>query len=422
MAHHLQSLDAPNGKQSRSGKAMTRQAGAEISSRGPGIPAVQAEPPQTSHAAARLAALRACNILDASAVARFDTFTRLASQLFRVPIAAISLLDEHRQWFKSIIGFGHFDNAREGSFCDQVIRQPNRPLVINDTLRDPRFSNKQFATGEPHIRFYAGIALHDQNGELLGALFVADHVPRRIGEDKVKLLADLAGGVEAVLALHQTVMALSNAVNCDYLTGLLNRGPFEVRLEEVLGKTEAGTSCAVICLDIDRFKEINDRYGHPVGDAVLVEAARRLKTCVRSIDLVARLSGDEMAILMPGPVVAEHLCSLAGRIISAFLAPFVIGGQTMHVKVSLGSAFYPDDAQDAAQFMHRADTALYHAKQAGGNCYNVFNLAEEQDLLGQRRLEFDLIAAIASNGFRLHWQPIIAPSTTTPEYVCPNGT
>jgi diguanylate cyclase (GGDEF)-like protein len=411
MEHHPQSLIVSTEKSLELGKAMTRQAGAETSGRSHGVPAVQADPPQTSHGAARLAALRACNILDASALARFDIFTRLASQIFKVPIAAISLLDEHRQWFKSIIGFGHFDNAREGSFCDQVIRQPNRPLVINDTLLDPRFANKQFAVGEPHIRFYAGIALHDQNGELLGALFVADHVPRRISEDKVKLLADLAGGVEAVLALHQTVMALSNAVNCDYLTGLLNRGPFEVRLEEVLGKTEAGTSCAVICLDIDHFKEINDRYGHPAGDAVLVEAARRLKTCVRDTDLVARLSGDEMAILVPGPVVAEHLCSLAGRIITAFLAPFVIDDQIMHVKVSLGSAFYPDDAQDAIQFMHRADTALYQAKQAGGNCYNVFNLVEEQDLLGQRRLEFDLAAAIESNGFHLHWQPIIAPAT-----------
>jgi len=173
---------------------------------------------------------------------------------------------------------------------------------VEDATLDERFANSPFTKGEPHIRFYAGAALYSQEGYALGSFFVADHVPRHLAKEEASQLADLAAGVEAVLALHETVVSLSNAVSCDYLTGLLNRGPFEVRLGEAVSRAETGAACAVICLDVDRFKRINDAHGHAVGDAVLVEAARRLRAVVRTTDLVARLSGDELAVLMPGPV------------------------------------------------------------------------------------------------------------------------
>jgi len=282
---------------------------------------------------------------------------------------------------------------------------------VEDATLDERFANSPFTKGEPHIRFYAGAALYSQEGYALGSFFVADHVPRHLAKEEASQLADLAAGVEAVLALHETVVSLSNAVSCDYLTGLLNRGPFEVRLGEAVSRAETGAACAVICLDVDRFKRINDAHGHAVGDAVLVEAARRLRAVVRTTDLVARLSGDELAVLMPGPVRLEDARMFAERVLAAFVPPFPVGDASIPVQVSLGAALCPDDARTVSKLLHCADMALYQAKQAGGNRYSVFNPAQESALLRYRQMEADLGTAVDRNDFHLHWQPVVAPAT-----------
>jgi len=361
--------------------------------------------------AARIAVIQACYILDTPLNSRFDAFTRLATRIFKAPMCAISILDERRVWFKSTVGLQFINIPRKDSFCGHVVQQPDRLLIVEDATLDERFANSPFTTDEPHIRFYAGAALYSQEGYALGSFFVADHVPRHITKEEASQLADLAAGVEAVLALHESVVSLSNAVSCDYLTGLLNRGPFEVRLGEAVSKAEPGAACAVICLDIDRFKRINDAHGHAVGDAVLVEAARRLRAAVRMTDLVARLSGDELAVLMPGPVRLEDARMFAERVLAAFVPPFPVGDASIPIQVSLGAAFCPDDAQTVSKLLHCADMALYQAKQAGGNRYNVFNPAQESALLHCRQMEADLGTAVDRNDFHLHWQPVVAPAT-----------
>ncbi len=361
--------------------------------------------------AARRAAIQACYILDTPLNLRFDAFTRLATRIFKAPMCAISLLDERRAWFKSAVGLQFINISREDSFCGHVVRQPDRLLIVEDATLDERFTDNPLTKGEPHIRFYAGAALYSQEGYALGSFFVADHMPRHLTKEEVSQLADLAAGVEAVLALHESVVSLSKAVNCDYLTGLLNRGPFEVRLGEAVSKAEPGAACAVICLDIDRFKRINDAHGHAVGDAVLIEAARRLRATVRTTDLVARLSGDELAVLMPGPVRLEDARMFAERVLAAFVPPFTVVDASIPVQVSLGAAFCPDDAQTVSKLLHCADMALYQAKQAGGNRYGVFDPAQESALLDCRRMEADLGIAVSRSDFHLHWQPVVAPAT-----------
>ena len=361
--------------------------------------------------AARTAAIQACHVLDISLNSRFDAFTRLATQIFKVPMCAVSLLDERRAWFKSAVGLQLTSASRDDAFCDHVVRQPDRSLIVEDAMLDERFADSPLTKGEPYIRFYAGAALHSQEGYALGAFCIADHVPRRITKEEAGQLADLAAGVEAVLALHEAVVSLSNAVSCDYLTGLLNRGPFEVRLGEAVGNAQPGAACAVVCLDIDRFKRINDAHGHAVGDAVLVEAARRLRAAVRATDMVARLSGDELAVLMPGPVGLEDARTLAERVLAAFVPPFPVGNASIPVQVSLGAALCPDDAQSVSKLLHCADMALYQAKQAGGNRCSVFNPVQENALLAVRQMEADLGTAVGHNAFHLHWQPVVAPAT-----------
>ncbi len=361
--------------------------------------------------AARIAAIQACYILDTPLNSRFEAFTRLATRIFKVPMCAISLLDQRRIWFVSAVGLQFINASREGSFCGHLVRQPDRLLIVEDATLDERFADSPFTRGEPYIRFYAGAALYSQEGYALGSFFVADHVPRHMTKEEASQLADLAAGVEAVLALHECVVSLSNAVNCDYLTGLLNRGPFEVRLGEAVSKAVPGAACAVICLDVDRFKRINDAHGHAVGDAVLVETARRLRAAVRATDLVARLSGDELAVLMPGPVRLEDARMFAERVLAAFVPPLPVGDASIPIQVSLGAAFCPDDAQTVSKLLHCADMALYQAKQAGGSRYNIFNPAQENALLDWRQMESDLGTAVSHNDFHLHWQPVVAPAT-----------
>lgn len=360
--------------------------------------------------AARLEALRICRLLDTPMASRFDVFTRSASRILNRPISAVCLLDERRRWFMSTVGFDFVASPREGSFCDEVISHPGQPLVVEDATVDPRFIDA-FGLGTDHIRFYAGVALHDLEGHPVGAFFIADLEPGHIDAQELALLVDLGEGVDAVLALHESVVALSTAVACDDLTGLLRRQPFERRVDEAIRAAQPGGSCSVLCLDIDRFKQINDEHGHAVGDLVLVETSSRLTKAIRSTDVVARLSGDEFAVLLTGPVQLQQGRMLAERILDAFERPFEVDGEAIHICISVGGAYAPDDAHDTLSLLHCADLALYAAKRAGGGRYQMFEPTRERLLVGRRRMMIDLEAAVGSAEFRLDWQPMVEAQT-----------
>lgn len=359
---------------------------------------------------ARREALRVCRLLDTPMASRFDVFTRSASRILNRPISAVCLLDERRRWFMSSVGFDFVESPREGSFCEEVISHPSRPLVVEDATLDPRFIDA-FGLGADHIRFYAGVALHDLEGHPVGAFFIADSEPGHIDAQELALLVDLGEGVDAVLALHESVAALSTAVACDDLTGLLRRQPFQRRVDEAIRAAQPGSNCGVLCLDIDGFKQINDQHGHAVGDLVLAETASRLTGAIRSTDVVARLSGDEFAVLLAAPVQLQQGRILAGRILDAFERPFEVDGEAIRIRISLGGAYAPDDAHDTVRLLHCADLALYAAKQAGGGRYRVFDPLRERLLIGRRCMMTDLEAAVGGVEFRLDWQPMVEAQT-----------
>ena len=149
-------------------------------------------PPNPPNEAARLCALRSLDLLDTKAEERFDRITRLAASLFDVPIASITLVDENRQWFKSCVGGGASETARDISFCGHAILA-NEPFIIPDALADERFQENPLVTGEPHIRFYAGVPLQTENTLLVGTLCIVDRRPRQFSAEQVRQLQDLAG-------------------------------------------------------------------------------------------------------------------------------------------------------------------------------------------------------------------------------------
>ncbi|MFC0388895.1 putative bifunctional diguanylate cyclase/phosphodiesterase [Muricoccus vinaceus] len=193
----------------------------------------------------------------------------------------------------------------------------------------------------------------------------------------------------------------------DLLTGLPNRGLFTDRLRQALALARRDAEpLAVLCLDLDRFKEVNDTLGHAAGDRLLQEVAQRLSAALRESDTLARLGGDEFAIIQPKARQPEAAEALARRLIAALEAPIDLGGDWASVGVSIGIAMVGQSGSaDITQLMRDADLALYQAKESGRGGYRFFSPEMNQKLLERRALEADLRVALARGDFRLAYQP-----------------
>ncbi|WEX88168.1 EAL domain-containing protein [Sinorhizobium garamanticum] len=194
----------------------------------------------------------------------------------------------------------------------------------------------------------------------------------------------------------------------DALTGLPNRVLFRDRLNLALsGKRRNPSRVAVICLDLDHFKEVNDTLGHGAGDVLLQQLSDRLQACTKSNDTVARLGGDEFAIIQIGanqPFESEQLCR---TLIEVIRAPFHVDDQELHVGVSIGIAIADMSGDDPERLLKNADIALYRAKQAGRATYRIFEAKMDQELQARKALEYDLRQAVLKHELEVHYQPLI---------------
>jgi diguanylate cyclase (GGDEF)-like protein len=194
----------------------------------------------------------------------------------------------------------------------------------------------------------------------------------------------------------------------DGLTGLPNRVLFHQEMERALTRVHRDEPFAVLCLDLDRFKSVNDTLGHPVGDALLVEVAQRLQTCIREGDMIARLGGDEFALLQRGTQEPPDAVGLAERIITALSTPCQVAGHTILIGTSVGIAFAPGDGIDADMLLKAADMALYRAKNDGGGTCRLFEPEMDAKMQARRLLEIDLRQALPNNEFEVYYQPIVS--------------
>jgi diguanylate cyclase (GGDEF)-like protein len=194
----------------------------------------------------------------------------------------------------------------------------------------------------------------------------------------------------------------------DALTDLPNRVLLREQMTQAVARLQGkGEGFALLALDLDHFKEINDTLGHPVGDELLQEVSRRLRCCVRDADTVARLGGDEFAILSPETRSAEDAGKLAERLVAAIIAPYRLCGEEALIGSSIGIALAPNDGTTADELFKHADLALYNAKAEGGNIYRCFERGMDAQLQSRRSLELALHNALRSGEFELHYQPLI---------------
>ena len=340
--------------------------------------------------ASRQAALDAYAIVDTEPEQAFDDIVRLAATLCAVPAAAITLIDRDRLWFKAQIGLDQLELPRARSLCAHAIDAPDRTLVVEDLAADRTFARRRRLGGMPP-RFYAGVPLLSPEGHPLGVVCVMDEVPRTLAPPQLEALELLARQTRHLLELRRHVLEqrrlaaesvafaahlqstredlqrrhddLRREANLDALTGLLNRAA----LAQLQGDPDAmarlhGAPYVLALLDIDHFKQVNDRYGHLLGDRALRAVADAVSATLRSEDVAVRYGGEEFLLVLPNTRL-DAGAEVAERIRGAVLAmalPFAL-------TVSIGIADGEPDLDTPEGVFDRADQALYRAKAGGRN-------------------------------------------------------
>lgn len=338
----------------------------------------------------RQQALNRYQILDTDRERSFDDLVVIAKAVCGTSMAAVTLIDAERQWFKSIQGLDASETLRSESMCGHAILQPSEVMVVEDARRDVRFHDNPVVAGEPYIRFYAGAPLLSSDGLPLGTLCVFDARPQQLQPQQAEALAALSRQVMLVMELrrfaldiqrhmlerddyerllseyHDVLLAqnadLAEQSRTDALTGLPNRRAMAAALEDAVRDAEGRPRQTCVALvDIDHFKHINDVRGHATGDRVLAELGMLLRAQFAGRGLAARYGGEEFVILMPDtPLRAAELQCEGLRLAMAGLP---LG---FPVTVSIGVAQHLGD-ESTDQTLARADAALYRAKAGGRN-------------------------------------------------------
>lgn len=442
----------------------------------------------------RLKELSKYNILDTEPEAVFDNMVQLANYICKTPIAAISLVDENRLWFKAIDGIDKKETPRAISFCAHTILQ-KEPLVVENVLEDERFFDNPLVTKGSKIRFYAGVPLISQDGMHLGTLCVIDTKSRKIEKEQISAIKTLAQSVMAHLELrlsHKKIrkyvdelqlsatifesasenIIVTDVNNCfitvnpaftkttgytleevkgqtpkilksgkqssefysrmwkelnkngqwdgeltnkrkngeiyiewlsikaiynqdktirmyvatfsditekkradeiiwkqanyDLLTNLPNRRLFNDRLKhEIKIAHRTKKLLALLFIDLDYFKEVNDTFGHEIGDKLLIKVTKRINETLRATDTIARMGGDEFAAILPQMDDEKNINKVAELIIKKLTMPFEINEITIKISTSIGIAVYPKDVLTAKELLEFADKAMYKSKKDG---------------------------------------------------------
>lgn len=217
-----------------------------------------------------------------------------------------------------------------------------------------------------------------------------------------------AAGVEK----KRSEEAMWHQANYDSLTDLPNRRMFHDRLQQAIQYSERrGSTVALLFLDLDNFKDVNDTLGHDQGDLLLVEAARRLSKCVRQSDTLARLGGDEFTIVLTDAGDPAQIDRVARKVLQELARPFQLATDLSYVSTSIGITLYPNDAKNMDEMLRHADQAMFMAKRDGRNCYRYFTRELQAAALSRVQLINDLHQAMAAKQFTLHYQPIVEMAT-----------
>jgi diguanylate cyclase (GGDEF)-like protein len=309
---------------------------------------------------ARMRALRVQGLIDGTPDLVFDRFARLAARVAETPTALVSVVSDDAQHFAGLCGVAQpWADARQTplshSFCQHVVANA-APLIVEDARDDPVLQTN-LAIRDLDVVAYAGFPIIGPTGHVLGSLCAIDSSPRDWQSSQLAALADVAMLVGNELERRDLTRRLAFDARTDALTGMANRRAWEEELPNVLSRAQRlGHDLSVVLVDIDHFKAYNDERGHPAGDSALREIGRRWRGQVRDIDVLARIGGEEFALLLPGCDIQTTL-TIADR-----LRTDLPDGLT----ASAGAVAW-SIPMTAEAFVAEADRALYRAKRDGRN-------------------------------------------------------
>ncbi|MEO8010393.1 MAG: EAL domain-containing protein, partial [Dokdonella sp.] len=324
-------------------------------------------------------------------------------------VALVAVRPEQEGELQPLVTYHRFSPSED---TPDPLRQPTIKRVLDGDetvqLADAwRLSSDDGFVRERRFECLIGLPLCDERQVALGALIVARREPLPTLSPTIEGLRAIGHRLALELELRRTreqgrVRGLQDA-----LTGLPNRLLFNDRLESVIQEAHrTGEMFAVLFVDLDRFKNINDSLGHNVGDHVLVAVARRLRGCVRASDTVARYAGDEYTLVLRHIVQREDVMRIADKIVRVMEAPLTLpGGLELQITASLGLSVYPDDATTAERLLKHADVAMYSAKGMGRNTYQAYVAVPEESHQQRLALEAKLRQAERNGQLRVFYQP-----------------
>lgn len=279
--------------------------------------------------------------------------------------------------------------------------------ILHSNRHDAKFYAAQAASLKDSGVWQGEIWNKRKNGHTFPAWLTINTSYQTDGEvhRRVALFSDIS-------AIKQAEALILKQANYDQLTTLPNRQLFLDRLGQLIKYSRRGKhKCALLFIDLDRFKEVNDTQGHNVGDALLIEAAARIVKCLRQSDTVARLGGDEFTVILSDTQDHAVIAQLAQTIINSLSLPYAVGKKEAFISASIGIAMFPEDATDVQELLKIADQAMYVAKNAGRGCYRFFTKLMQQESDFRIRLSVDVRQALALKQFAVHYQPIVELAT-----------
>lgn len=336
-------------------------------------------------------------ILDITERKQNEDRLRLAETVFQAAADAIMVIDATGVIQSVNPAFTHITGY---SYTEAVGQTPR---LLRSERRDTLFYTRFWQTLAETGRWSGEVWQRHKNGKTYltwKSIDVIRDPDRRI----VQYVAFFSDITQRKLAEQQLFF---NA-NYDPLTGLPNRNLLHERIEQAMKRAHRHNQrVALMFLDLDRFKQVNDTLGHAWGDTLLCQTAHRLKTCVRETDTVARYSGDEFVLVLVNIIGDQDTHALAEKVIKQLSEPFDLDGTTIHIGVSLGIVLYPDHGTDTATLLRYADLAMYRAKMAGRNTYQKYESAMTDQMLLRTSMEADLRLALERGELTVYYQPII---------------
>jgi predicted signal transduction protein with EAL and GGDEF domain len=360
----------------------------------------------TAQEGARLKDLLSLSILDTPREERFDRHTRLASKVFDMPSAIITLIDESRAWFKSTTGTDVKQVARMESICNYALSLGF--LEIQDTFADAVFRDHPAARGDPPLRFYAGSVLHGPAGQPIGTFCLVDHVPRRLSQSERTLLENFAELVEQEInrdfALEDARRKIHNVTLRDSATGLLGETLLNDALESLIKNSDAAhQNLAIMHVFIENLDTMSRLHGTGIEDSFVQVLADRITGFSERILAAARVASDRFVLIAPiesGQTSLEE----AGRILDILCEPVNLGSHQLRSETSVGICIWPKDGSRADELLGRARRALSDG-QSGGRTH-LFSAENDACVIRHHQMEERLDKALTENQLTLAYQPI----------------